>query len=518
MVCKRLLPVDPGSMKNNKFLADILFYNSSRPRNLYLLPVDTVNIGTKQKEKVKAAKVSIFSLKKKGRNDENLRRMRIGVRDLLMKELVEVGRETLAAFDWFGLDCPLWYFYYCPKERLSQENKFGKILPMEQGEKEKFSRRKFLEGLLGAAAAFGGASRLFPARAEVRPQETYPYSPSEILYFNPQKDSGWFYAASTVPDENGIAFWVAGVRSLSKEQTDPTANLLYGITDPKAGKYYPGLPQNGTFSENPTKVNLSFSSQSGQELLKFQQTKDTLEEFQLTVNLPWLEGQSYQTTKTLPLNRPFIYESGDGVVPLGGGIDSLYASLALERGVWTDFQKFNLAGFPTSGENKAALQSSRGFFQSETIGYSQPNHRWGCFMLNENVGNLPLGTVGVWWEILDKQNQRQPGGFTNIDLLVPGRPQLTKEDFQIETIGTWESEASHKLYLREWRLKQPELGVDLRFKTIFPDQENSVLGGYFYEGSTQVYDPQNPEKQVGTGMLEQTHSEPRKVFLPSLNK
>lgn len=365
------------------------------------------------------------------------------------------------------------------------------------------TRKDFLKGTvgLGALAALekSGILRLLPAKAEGESKEGYPYPPSEILHFNERYNSGWFYLASTVPDENGIVFWTAPVRSFSREPVDATAELLYGITKTQTGEHYFRFLQGGSFSEDSNKVNLSYS-QGGQELLRFQQTGDNLDEFQLTVNLPWVGGESYQVTRSITFNKPIIYESGDGVIPIGGGVESLCVSLALEQGIWTDFQKFDLEAY-----------------NREVIRLLNVNHRWGCFMLTEAVGSLPAGTVGVYWEILDDQNKRQPGGFTNFDLLVPGNPQVTKEDFLIEEIEHWHS--SHKAYLRKWGLKQPGLGVNLVLETIVPNQENYVAGRYFYEGIAKAYNPSNPQRQVGTGMLEQTHDEmEHKIYLPYVSK
>lgn len=313
-------------------------------------------------------------------------------------------------------------------------------------------------------------------------------TPEEILHFNPQKNSGWFYIAQTAP-KNGIAFWAAAIRSLSTNATDTSAQLLYGITNTNTGEYYSGFLSDGSFSEDPDKVNLSYQ-RDGKDLIKFWQTETDLSKFKLKVNLPW-DGAPYRATKTLTFNRPILYESGDGVIPMAEGVDSLYASLVLDQGFWIDFQKFNIGGLP--------LQASSRFHEA--------NHRWGSFILDKPVGLLPAGTVGVAWEILDKNNQRQPGGYTNIDLLIPGYGQVTAKGAQIELVEIEEIKywsSPHKTYLKKWKISYP--GVDLLFKTLVSDQENGVMGNYFYEGMVKVFNPQTG-KQVGTGMLEQTHNE-----------
>ena len=45
------------------------------------------------------------------------------------------------------------------------------------------------------------------------------------------------------------------------------------------------------------------------------------------------------------------------------------------------------------------------------------------------------------------------------------------------------------------------------FETLMPNAFCDTTNFNFYEGMTKVYDSFNPGKQVGTGMLEQTHDE-----------
>ena len=299
-----------------------------------------------------------------------------------------------------------------------------------------------------------------------------PYPPSEILYSNPDYNSGWCYIAQTVPD-NGVAFW------LSMTKMPLSNGLLYGITNINTGEYYPGFLQGGSLSEDSDKVDVVY--QNGETKVRFYQTGGDFKKLKLEVKIPY-DGGFYEATKTIAFNRPIIYESGDGVISMGGGIDSLYVSLVLEQGFWIDFQKFNV---PT------------GFSLSDIYSF-KPDHRWMSFILDATAGSLPAGTVGVYWEYLDS-------GYKNFDLLKPGELQQTANNFQIEEIDYWDS--GNKTYLKKWRLSQTDLGVDLFFQTAIDNQENLVLGNYFYEGATGIFDSNNFNNKVGTGMLEQTHDE-----------
>ena len=181
------------------------------------------------------------------------------------------------------------------------------------------------------------------------------------------------------------------------------------------------------------------------------------------------------------------------------GADSLYASLVTDEGFWIDFQKFNIAS-PSEVFSK---------FQSA-------NHHWMSFVLDRSVGDLPAGTAGVVWELLDGSSQRQPGGYTNVDLLLPGFSQLTAKNAvadmsDVGKIELWDS--GNKTYLKKWSIDLPG-GISLLFETILQDQENGILGNYFYEGMLRVLHPQTGEV-VGSGMLEQTHNESASLPTPT---
>ena len=91
--------------------------------------------------------------------------------------------------------------------------------------------------------------------------------------------------------------------------------------------------------------------------------------------------------------------------------------------------------------------------------------------------------------------------------MIPGKPQKTVDNFQIEEYKHNEEIITGKKYLKKWRLIQKELGIDLIFETLMPNAFCDTTNFNFYEGMTKVYDSFNPGKQVGTGMLEQTHDE-----------
>ena len=322
----------------------------------------------------------------------------------------------------------------------------------------------------------------------------------EVLFFNPAMNSSWFYLAHPVPEE-GITFWIAIERSFSTQLVDDSARLLYGITEPERNYMY-GDTLEGSFSESLNKVDITFNF-AGIKVVEFSQVNDDLSEFKLKFNLPWAGPPGTKMDRllmerTLTFKRPIIYGKGKGVIPIEG-VDFLYLSLPLEEGFLVEFQRFDL---PSS-----VLAPSFRF------GSLDSNHHWGYFRLDEDVGPFPKGTIGLYWEIFDKNEKVQQ---TNFDFLIPGETQKTTEDFQIEEIDYWNS--GNKTYLKKWRLIQKDLGIDLIFETLIPNQEQIVRvitpkfpnWFYFYEGAVKVIE-RNSGREVGWGMFEETHDESKDI-------
>lgn len=333
------------------------------------------------------------------------------------------------------------------------------------------------------------------AASDATVYKKYPYPPSDILHYNKAYNSGWFYIAQTVP-ENNKTFWLAAVRSSSTKPSDISAHLLYGITDLTTGGYTHGILP-GTFTETNNRIALSFDHK-GQTIMRFTEGKSGL-----MGSVPksfTFETKLLSLIKTLKFSEPILYESGDGIVPMAPGLNSLYVSLApLGSTYWADFQKFKVALL------KPANSNPLGFMRGMTNGGQEPNHRWGSIVLNGKAGKLPSGTAIVYWDIFDKNGNPQPGGFTNIDVLPPGGPQHNAGNFSIKELDYWVGNS--KTYLRKWRLVQPTLGVDLLVETIIQDQEFKIPGVLdFYEGAVIVRDPASG-MVVGSGMWEETHNE-----------
>lgn len=360
---------------------------------------------------------------------------------------------------------------------------------------------------LGARGYFAGDNS-YLALATSALSRNYPYPPEKILHFNSDYNSGWVYIAQTRPVE-GKTYWFAMVRSLSTEPQDTTAHLMYGITDRNSSEYEHDIIP-GVLTENASKIDISFRDTSGNEVLRFQELPRTiidrlLGRFQLRLS-------GFDVNKRFVFYEPILYESGDGVIPISETSDSLYVSLAPLRGRiaahersgearddhWVDFQKFDLNSIGSAGVSALRV--------NPTSPLTQPNHRWGSIILSRRAtARISTRTAIVYWDIFDSDGNRQPGGFTNIDLLTSRGTQRSAEDFQIEELEYWDS--GNKKYLKRWRLTQNKLGIDLILETDSQNQEfTKVPGLYFYEGSVKVLDPETGEV-LGYGMWEQTHDE-----------
>lgn len=345
------------------------------------------------------------------------------------------------------------------------------------------------------ASAIGGVITLDVAtksQSFLSTSGNYPYSFSDILYFNPAKNSGWIYIAHPRP-LNNKTFWIAMVRSASITSADDSAHLIYGIGDTRSGDYYSNTLA-GSLVESSNKLNVSFKYNE-KTVIKFSQVGANIQEIQLATDLPY-KANRYRINETISFDTPVLYESGDGMVPMAPGLNSLYVSLvSFNKDYWVDFQKFQVGSL------------------DKVLSKLTANHRWGSFILNElnwSSDSLKKGTVGVYWEILDSKGNRQPGGYTNFDLLSPRQSQKTSEDFEIKEISCWNS--GHKTYLRRYEIIQKDFGVHLVAETIQPNQEFTLLNPisgkpiYFYEGAVKILDPAT-NRLLGFGMLEQTHNE-----------
>ena len=312
------------------------------------------------------------------------------------------------------------------------------------------------------------------------PIEGVKLSVDEILVA--PTDSGWVYIANTVPDSNGIMFWGSITKIMGN------AGLLYGITDTLNNTYYSGFLTGGVIDvSDMTAYKVSYLS--GTDIIfEARQTSQFSTDLTLSVNLPWPTNSNpqriYRLNQNFSMTGPPIYESGDGVVQMGSGQDSWYISFVFNPGLWMDVQKFNFVS---------------------TLGRGNLDHRWGSFIINKDNTSLPIGTRGVWWDILDGGNR-----LINFDLVrgssFTSFTQQTVNNFQFLPITYWDS--GKKRYSTKYKIIQANLGIDLTMEAVIDNQENFIglTGQYFYEGMTKIFD-NTTGLQIGAGMHEQTRDD-----------
>jgi predicted secreted hydrolase len=83
------------------------------------------------------------------------------------------------------------------------------------------------------------------------------------------------------------------------------------------------------------------------------------------------------------------------------------------------------------------------------------------------------------------------------------KTELDAEEFTIEPTGWWTSEETGARYPSRWRLSAPALGLDLRVRSLVPDQELNVSVAY-WEGAVSVDGELEGRPTSGRGYAELT--------------
>jgi predicted secreted hydrolase len=108
--------------------------------------------------------------------------------------------------------------------------------------------------------------------------------------------------------------------------------------------------------------------------------------------------------------------------------------------------------------------------------------------------------------------RKKDGSFSNASsatfVTVSGDSiHLTHEDMDLKTMKTWKSNQTGGIYPSRWRLKIPQLKLELEIKSIVPDQEMQTpetAGVTYWEGSVSVEGVMNGQVVSGMGYTELT--------------
>lgn len=264
--------------------------------------------------------------------------------------------------------------------------------------------------------------------------------------------------------------------------------LLVGLGDLAGGSYRSAVYE-GTLSAAEGRLDLTFQVEDALVVRWYQE--EALFHYHLVVDTAELALDRHLASEKVPL-----LEGGDGLVPIGTGMESYYYSLTRVHSPdgqflgWMDHQWFD-------------------WFSP--LPRREPDHEWFSIQLSD-------GTDIVAWEIRDG-----PDIYPNFDLLDAAGEQYHSEVFDIIPLEYWVGPYG-KRYACKWNQVEPQRGVYLIVETAIPDQRVTSRWGEFYEGALRVggsIDGQ-PVEGVGFTELTRTYREPGLlpfvVFLPLVVK
>jgi len=150
----------------------------------------------------------------------------------------------------------------------------------------------------------------------------------------------------------------------------------------------------------------------------------------------------------------------------------------------------------------------------EVAGFAWMDHEF-------STNPLEADLVGWDWFSIQLDNntelmayflRKKDGSFSNASsatfVTVSGDSiHLTREDMDLKTMKTWKSNQTGGIYPSRWRLKIPQLKLELEIKSIVPDQEMQTpetAGVTYWEGSVSVEGVMNGQVVSGMGYTELT--------------
>ena len=264
--------------------------------------------------------------------------------------------------------------------------------------------------------------------------------------------------------------------------------LLVGLGD-LAGQSYRSAIYEGRLSAAEGKLDLAFEVEDSL-ILRWYQEEGSFR-YHLMVDTAELALDQHLVSAKAPL-----LEGGDGLVPIGSGMESYYYSLTQL--------------YPPDGQFLGWMDH-QWFDWVWPLFRDQPHHEWFSIQLSD-------GTDIVAWEITD-----EPETYRNFDLLDATGEQYNSEVFDVTPLEYWMSPSGSR-YARKWRLVEPVRGVDVIVETAIGDQLVTSRWGEFYEGAVRVSGKidRHPVEGVGFAELTRTYSRPDflpfVVFLPSVVK
>jgi len=135
-------------------------------------------------------------------------------------------------------------------------------------------------------------------------------------------------------------------------------------------------------------------------------------------------------------------------------------------------------------------------FSTSALSKAQVGWDWFSIQLEDNS------------ELMVFQIRRADGSvdpFSSGTFIKPdgSKVSLAREDFNLEVVATWKSEASGATYPAAWTLRVPSLNLQLQIEPLLADQELNLSYAY-WEGAVSVVGRQNGVEKLGKGYVELT--------------
>lgn len=189
--------------------------------------------------------------------------------------------------------------------------------------------------------------------------------------------------------------------------------------------------------------------------------------------------------------KPLVLQGENGYDPKGPGEGNASYYLA--------FTRMNTDGTITKDGQEYRVS-----------GLSWMDHEWSTSALGEDQEGWDWFSIQLsnGYDLMYYQLRNNDGSvseFTAGSLIDPdgNKTVITPQEVKIEVRDYWESPHSKAEYPASWQFNIPGKNIELRMKTLFPDQEMDVSVRY-YEGALEISGEMDGQKIDGNGFIEMT--------------
>lgn len=143
-------------------------------------------------------------------------------------------------------------------------------------------------------------------------------------------------------------------------------------------------------------------------------------------------------------------------------------------------------------------------------GLSWMDREWSTSSLGQNLAGwdwfalqLSDGRELMYYQLRDKNGGADPLSSGTIVAADGATRRFTRDDLNLEVLGTWASQRSGGRYPARWRLQVPSAALDLTITPYLADQE-LPLATVYWEGASRVAGTANGRPVSGNGYVELT--------------